>query len=224
MNDRKWEQYGALAGLVFVILLLVSGFIAGSPPDPDDPAREFREYFVDNDTTLKVASYLAGLAIFPFLIFLGSLWSRVRGAGDETRRLATVLVGGGVVAVGLASVGTVITATTAIRIGELAPQGAKFFFSLAGVATGMTAFAVAVLVAATSVAAVRARVFPAWLGWIGAVLTVAWLVAGLAVTTDSMGIGIYSYIVFLVWLAWVLEVSFFLFRPMQPAGAPPPTA
>jgi hypothetical protein len=220
MNDTYRERYGALAGVVFVLLLLVGGFIAGSPPTPDDPAREIHAFYRDNDTALKVGSYLNGLAIFPFLIFLGTLWSRVRGVGDENRRVATILAGGAVVAVGLASVGTAITAATAIRIRELAPQGAKFFFSLSGIATGMTAFAVAVFVGAVSVAALRTRVFPAWLGSAGAVLTVAWLVAGLSVTSEATGIGVFGFIVFLLWLVWVLVVSFMLYRPRRPATQP----
>jgi hypothetical protein len=148
---------------------------------------------------LKVGGYLTGLAIFPLLIFLGSLWSRVRAAGDEARPLATMLVGGAVVAVGLASVGTVITTSTAIRIGEIGPRLAKLLYELAGTSTDMTAFAVAVFVGATSAAALRARAFPAWLGWSGAVLTVAWLVAGLGVTTDNDAIGAFGFIVFLLW-------------------------
>jgi hypothetical protein len=217
MNDAKWEQLGAAAGLLFVILLLVGGFIAGTPPDPDDSAREFQEYIVDNETALKIGSYLNGLAIFPFLIFLGSLWSRVRGAGDETRRLATVLAGAGVVGVALASVGTAVTATMALRIEELGGGGAKFFFTLSTVTTGMTAFAVATLVAAVSTATIRARVFPSWLGPAGAVLAEAWLIAGLSVATDATGIGFLGFIVFLLWLVWVLVISFFLYRP-QPAA------
>jgi hypothetical protein len=109
-----------------------------------------------------------GFAIFPFFIFLGCLWSRVRGAGNETRRLATMLAGGAVVAVGLASVGTVITTTTALRIEEVGAGGAKFFYELAGTSTDMTAFAVAVFVGATSVAVLRNRVFADWVGWFGA--------------------------------------------------------
>ena len=225
MNDVKWERVGAAAGVVFVVLLLVGGFIAGTPPDPDDSAREFREYFVDNDTALKVGAYLNGLAIFPFLIFLGALWSRVRSVGDETRPLATMLAGAGVVGVGLASVGTAVTAATAIRIGEVGGGGAKFFFTLSAVATGMTAFAVAVLVATVSVAAVRARVFPPWLGPAGAVLAVAWLISGLSVATEATGIGVFGFIVFLLWLVWVLVISYFLFRPQGPrTPAAPPTA
>jgi hypothetical protein len=220
MNDVKWEQYGAAGGVLFVILLLVAAFIPGSPPASDDSAQEIREFFVDNDTALKIAGYLNGVAILPFLFFLGSLWSRVRGAGDETRRLATTLAGGGVVSVSLASVSTAITAATAIRIEQINAEGVKFFFILGGTVVAMTAFGAAVLVGATSVAALRARLLPAWLGWAGLALTVAWLVAGVSVTTDSAGIGVIAFIVFLAFLVWVLVISFFLYRPQVAARVP----
>jgi hypothetical protein len=218
MADVNWDRYGAAAGLIFVILLLVGGFIAGSPPSYEDSAREIRQYFVDNDTALKVGGYLAGLAIFPFFIFLGCVWSRVRGAGDEARRLATMLVGGAVVAVTLATVGTVITTATAIRIGEVNAPLARLLYELAGTATDATAFAVAVFVGATSLAALRARVFPAWVGWFGAVLTVAWLVAGIALSTDSDALTAFGLVVLLVWGVWVLTISYFLLRPEQQAA------
>jgi hypothetical protein len=219
MNDVTWDRYGAAAGVIFVILLVVGGFIAGSPPSYEDSAREIREYFVDNDTALKVGGYLNGLSIFPFFIFLGSLWSRVRSAGDEARPLATMLVGGAVVAVSLVSVGTVVTTATAIRIGQIRALDAKLLYEIAGTTTDVATFAVAVFVGATSVAALRARVFPAWLGSFGAVLTVAWLVAGVALTTDSDAFNALSFIVFLAWLVWVLLISYSLLRPER-QGAP----
>jgi hypothetical protein len=220
MNDVNWERYGALAGVVFLLLVLVGGFIGGAPPAPDDSAREIREYFVDHDSALKTAGYLAGLSVFPFLIFLASLWSRVRSAGAETRRLATIVAGGGVIAAGLATVGTSVTTSTAIRINEISPSAAKFYYLLASNLTSMIAFAAAALVGATSLAALRARVFPAWLGWAGAVLTLVWLVAGVSVTTDSAGIGVLGFIAFLLWAVWILVICFFLYRPHTQRVAP----
>jgi hypothetical protein len=218
MTDVNWDRYGAAAGLIFVILILVGGFIAGSPPSYEDSAREIRQYFVDNDTALKVGGYLNGLAIFPFLIFLGSVWSRVRRVGEDNRELATMLVGGAVIAASLVSVGTLITTATAIRIANIAPGDAKLLYELAGTATDMAAFGVAVFVGATSVAALRARVFPAWVGWFGAVLTLAWLVAGIAVSTDSDALSVLGFIVLLLWVVWNLALSYFLLRPEQQAA------
>jgi hypothetical protein len=218
MTDVNWDRYGAAAGLIFVILILVGGFIAGSPPSYEDSAREIRQYFVDNDTALKVGGYLNGLAIFPFLIFLGSVWSRVRRVGEDNRELSTMLVGGAVIAASLVSVGTLITTATAIRIANIAPGDAKLLYELAGTATDIAAFGVAVFVGATSVAALRARVFPAWVGWFGAVLTLAWLVAGIAVSTDSDALSVLGFIVLLLWVVWILALSYFLLRPEQQAA------
>lgn len=51
-------------------------------------------------------------------------------------------------------------------------------------------------------------------------LTVAWLVAGLSVTTDGGGIGVLGFIVFLLWAVWALAISILLFRPQQAVAAP----
>jgi hypothetical protein len=214
MDDVRWERYGALAGLVFVILIVISAFIAGQPPEPTDTPRQIHEFYRDHERALKAGAFLSGLGAVAFLWFLGSLWSTLRRP-EDTRRLATIAAGGGVATIGFALVSSAITSTTALRIGDLAPRQAKFFYSLQGIVIGMAAFSIAALVAAASIAALRAKVFPAWLGWAGAVLALAWLVAGLGVASERSALFNYGFVVFLVWLVWVLVISFFLFRPQE---------
>src|SRR4029453_3790316 len=113
--------------------------------------------------------------------------------------LATIVAGGGVIAAVLATVGTSVPTSTAIRINEISPSAAKFYYLLASNLTSMIAFAAAALVGATSLAALRARVFPTWLGWAGAGLTLVWLVAGGGVRTDSAAIGILGFFAALFW-------------------------
>jgi len=72
-----------------------------------------------------------------------------------------------------------------------------------------------------SVAATRARVFPVWLGWVGAVLGLLWVIAGLGVATDNSGIFVLGFIAFLLWLVWILVISFFLFQPREQAASTP---
>ncbi|HYU39876.1 MAG TPA: hypothetical protein VEM59_08570 [Acidimicrobiia bacterium] len=218
MNDTKWEQYGAAAGLLFVVLVVVSAFVASSPPAIDESAREVAKYFRDHDTAIRVGAFLAGLAALSFLWFLGSLWSRLRRP-EETRRLATITAGGGVVTIALVLSGFAIKSTIALRLRELGPLGARFFWTLSNVVIGMASFSIAVLVAATSIAALRTKVFPAWLGWVGVVLSLAWVVAGIGVASDNGGLFTYGFVVFLVWLVWILVISFFIFRPQAQTAA-----
>jgi hypothetical protein len=218
VNDTKWEQYGALAGLVFVVLVVVGALIPGAPPSPDDSVREIGDYYTDHTGAIKAGAFLTGLAAVAFLWFLGSLWSTLRRS-DDTRRLATIATGGGIVGLILAVTGFALNATVAIALdtgGATQGVNPKFIYLLSGVIGGMGNFGVAVLVAATGVAILRTRAFPVWLGGPSLVLAVAWVVAGLVVTTDATAIFTLGFIVFLLWLIWVLVVSFYMFRP-QPA-------
>jgi hypothetical protein len=213
MNDLKWEQYGAVAGLVFVVLVVIAAFIAGVPPEPTDPPRQIHEFYRDHERALKAGVFLSGVGAVAFLWFLASLWAKLR-----ERRLAMVAVGGGVATIGFALVSAAITSTTALRIGDLTPNQAKFFYLLQGIVIGMASFSIAALVAATSIAALRSKVFPAWLGWASAALALAWLVAGLGVASKRSALFTYGFVIFLVWLAWVLVISYFLLQPQQQAA------
>jgi hypothetical protein len=227
MNDTKWEQYGALAGLFFVVIVVVGALIPGAPPSPDDSIQEIADYYQDHTGGIKAGAYLTGLAAVAFLWFLGSLWSTLRRF-EDTRRLATIAVGGGIVGLILAVTAYALNASVAIALDSAgATQGVnpKFIYIMSGVIGGMGNFGVAVLVAATGVAILRTRALPAWLGGPSLVLAVAWIVAGLVVATDTTAIFTLGFIVFLLWLVWVLVVSFFMLRPQAavPADPLPPT-
>jgi preprotein translocase subunit YajC len=226
MDDLKWERYGAAAGLLFVILVVVGSLISGAPPSPDDSVREIADYYEDHTGAIKAGAFLTGLAAVAFLWFLGSLWSTLRRS-EETRRLATIATGGGLVGLITVITSIALNATVAIAIGSTgATQSVnpKFIYLLAGTIGGMGNFGVAVLVAATGIAALRTGVFPAPLGWASVVLAVGWIVGGFIVASDAAAIFTVGFIVFLVWLIWVLVISFFMFRPQEPEAQTAPSA
>jgi preprotein translocase subunit YajC len=226
MDDVKWERYGAAAGLLFVILVVVGSLISGAPPSPDDSVRDIADYYEDNTGTIKAGAFLTGLATVAFLWFLGSLWSTLRRS-EDTRRLATIATGGGIVGLITAITSIALNATVALAIdstGATASVNPKFIYLLSGTIAGMGNFGIAVLVGATAVAALRTGVFPAGLAWASVVLAAGWLVAGLIVASDATAIFTIGFIAFLLWLIWVLVVSFFMFRPQEPVQATPSAA
>ncbi len=166
MDDAKWERYGAAAGVIFVVLIVVGALISGSPPSPDDSVRKIANYYEDHTAAIKTGAFLTGLGSLAFLWFLGSLWSTLRRS-DDTRRLATIAVGGGLVGLITAITAFALNATVAIAIdstGATASVNPKFIYLLSGVIGGMGNFGIAAFVIAVGVASLRTKVFPEALG------------------------------------------------------------
>jgi hypothetical protein len=212
MDDKKYEKWAALGGVVFVVLSLIGAFLAGSPPKVSDPDGKIIKFTKDNQDALRVASYLAGLALVFFLFFLGAVGSRLRQAGSA--RLAATAVMGGVATASIAAVGFGISG-----YGALHPLESAGTFRLSTVVMGMLAFGAFVFTEATSIVIVRSKFLPAWLGWLGGLSALLWLVGAAAVSTESDTIFAMGFVAFLAWALWLLVLSVMLFRTSDSAPA-----
>jgi hypothetical protein len=213
VDDTKWERWGALAAIAFVVLLVASVLIGGSPPKVTDSAAKITKYFRDNQDALKVGSYLGGLTLVPFLWFLGTLFGRLRRAEGGAGRVSQIALIGGVVVAALAMVGNAVTSFGALHLDQSA--GA---FLLSSAVFGYVSFAVVVFVAATSVVVLRTKVLPSWFGWAGSAIAIVWLVGSASVSTDSDAIGGVGFIGLILWALWLIALGVMLYRAPQPAS------
>jgi len=202
-----WERWGALAGILYVVLYLVAVALGIEVGASD---REIAEYYGDSGHRAKeiAAFFLIAAAALAFVILTLALRTLiVRREGSSP--LAALAWAGGLVYAVLLLAGNAVSRATAFAamddVFTLDPdtrrlaEAAGFLLFVSG------ALAAILLVVAVSLAALRFGILPRWLGWAG------FVVAALL----PLAIG---FIGFLVLFAWVLAVSVALALRRPPSG------
>jgi hypothetical protein len=219
---RRWsaDRWAAASGIVFVALFIVAFFSATKPPKSTEDNTAWVQYFVNHHRATLISAVLIGAAVMFFIWFAGSIGAALRNAGEA--RLAAVAFGGAVVAgaVGI-SIGAVQGAL-AYRIAIDSPATVKAFVDLMYAIGAMISFPIAVLIAATAIAAWRSSVFPRW--WAGTSGLAAVVMVSGGATLAHSGFyrpdGPWAYVTIIVFLAWTLVTSGWLVMRTHAEAAP----
>src|SRR6266566_9240922 len=102
MNKWSVERWAASTGIGFAILLLVGGFLPGSPKKWNASAADVQSYLQGKHREILVGGILFGIGYVLFLWFLASFAGFFRDAGQG--RLATIIYGAGVATITLGAV------------------------------------------------------------------------------------------------------------------------
>ncbi len=214
MRTASWERWAPLSGVIFVGLTIPTLFLPPkAPPGAGARAAEWGSFVQDHRSALLASVCLSGLAVFAFMFFLGSFSTRLRAAGEEL--LAVVALGAGLVT---ASVWYVWLSFEGV-LAWTSPSGLDptVVKTLLAAADFAFPFPVAALVVASSLAAWRSKIWPAWLSCVGLVGGVWVLVGGLAMARNGFfaptsGARLTGWGFFFL---WVLVGSVFLLRKPQ---------
>ena len=231
MNENRWEQAGAAAGICFVALIVASIFVVPTPPHIDAPFRSVANYYVNNRGGVLTSSVLGVLGSLFFLWWTAHLRHVLQRAegGSEALSPIVYISGASVAVIGVLS--AIPNATLAFGSHRLDiilnPGVVRSLFFMTQVMFGMLALAVALFLAAASMAMVRKELVAPPLGYAGLLFAAAAFFGGIAafyVTTYSaawVGLEMGSLIAA---LAWVLVASVAMIaRPeVERAEAPGP--
>lgn len=206
------EKYGALAGIVFVVLNIVGSVMMGSPPASDDSDAKVLQWFVDKDSGIKTSAFLGGLSVIFMFWFLGTLWRHMNKAEGGSTRVAVVSAAGLIGSGALWMASSAINATVAIRIDADGAGPAPFMYALSGVFMGAAAVFVATHLLATNLLALRTKWLPTWHAGIGLVAAVGFVIGSGGLMSDSGTLMMIGMIAFLVWAVWIILTALQMYR------------
>src|SRR4051794_5378020 len=107
MSNRT-IQWGGVAGMTFVVLILITIFGVSQPPMADDAIDKIRSYLVDNRSALLLYNAL-GLCGIPFVLWFAVVLRHVLRGDDTSNALATASLAGLLVTAPMAMVGGAVS-------------------------------------------------------------------------------------------------------------------
>ena len=196
-------RFAPLMGVLAVVLWIVAVFLLeGDSPADDAPGSEIATYFDHHGTRILLAATCFGVGTAAFIWFLGSLAERLRSTLIDGRLPWIVLVAG-----------TAAATTFALNLapaaaGALAYDNDNRALSAAAAETldvlgdgffVISEFIAVAFLGAAAAAILRGRAFPAWFGWLTALLAVILIIGPIGWAVMIFGIPIWTLIVS-VWL------------------------
>lgn len=173
MVDSRALRPGGISGILYAILVIPAYFVA-SPHGlaPDLSAQETVDFFGRDSNALIFNGVVTIFATFFFLWFLGLLHGMLRRVEGEEESFSSAALAGGLLFITLSCSGRaleILYPATLARFENFQPDAQLAFLSVV-LSAWLYYFAqvgTSVLIAATSVVALRTGVLPRWLVWGG---------------------------------------------------------
>lgn len=178
MSDRV-RQWGGIAAIAFVALILVGIISAGSPPAADDPADKIRAFFVDNRGALLLGNLLGILAI-PFVLWFAAVLRDTLRGDDLDNALGTAGFAGLVASAAMALAGGAVAAAPVYVDGvanALNDDTLRLVYEAQNLLFAATAGGFILFSLTTALAIRRTQALPAYTMWLALLAAVGNLVA-----------------------------------------------
>jgi hypothetical protein len=222
---RRWDQIGAIAGLIFIALILAS-FFTPDTPSADSSTEAIAAQLSEDRSAHQVSLLLGFLADIAFLVFLAGSWSRLRryeGMGGMFSGLFAV-AGAVFASTILVSEGLYLALVQGADSAGEEPAVVRTLVVLDNWVGAATVPAGAAMFLGATMAILATRALPAWLGWLAAV-TGLLLVVSLGAVFDDTEEGVLGFAGFggfLLFLVWVLAASIVLLMRAGRDATPTP--
>jgi hypothetical protein len=211
MKQINWERWGAATGyLVLALGIAAAAFERGAPP-ANAPVEQSLAFFVAYRSELRAQSLLFVLSAGTYLWWFGCLRSFLLRAEGATGRVATVAFGAGIIWAGSQMVLQSVQIALAMAAdGRLDPALAGLMGDLTYALSVIAYVPMGIMLAAVAVVSLRTGAFPAWLGWLSALVAAANLVMSLGLVVDTGPLvpgGALTYLLYALMPVWLVAAS-----------------
>jgi len=212
-------RFAAGAGAVFFALFLGFAQLTSGSPSATDSGWEIFGYVARHQDRLQLAAALMGIAMSAALVWLSGLFRALTKAEGGAPGLASVALGGGILAAAGTVSGAVALGTTANRIADLGVDGTAVGWTMFLLSIGATLLGLLLVTGVTALVSLQRHLFARWFGWASVVLALLSLAGAVTIGYTAAGIQVVAGVAVLLDCVWILLVSLFLWR--DPALALP---
>jgi len=212
-SDRGAHLAAAISGLLYVLLVFVPQ--VDGPPVETASAGQIRSFLADNVTGLRASATAGALAIPLVLVFTVSLARLIRRRSAGSPLADLVVVGGALVAlwhwvvVAGASMTLVQTldGTDLATVDDATLRGWYGLTNFTHLFADLGMVAMATVMAATSLAALRTGLFPRWVSWLGLVIATGGAIGTVGITIAWGPLSNVWFVGIFGWWAWSLILA-----------------
>lgn len=141
-----------------------------------------------NQGQLQLAAVVMGLAMPAALLWLSGHFRTLTRAEGGTPGLALAALGGGILTAASSVVGALVLGTTATRVTDLGPAGARVWWTMHLLSTGATLLGLLLLIGATAAVCLQRQLFAQWFAVASVVLALASMIGAFTIGYDTAGI------------------------------------
>jgi hypothetical protein len=187
MSNDRYARYAAASGIIATVLIVGAflGLVLPNAPDTDASATAWASYYVDHGSRLQVGVVVAGVGLFFFAWFLGSIRSALATAEGGQARLTSVAFGGGILGIATLLVALTSGAAAAFRPTDVDPTITRALNDIGVVAGGPGAAGFTAFFAAIAIVGYRYNAVPAPIAGFSALAAITQPLAFGVAVTDS---------------------------------------
>ena len=173
MSNRT-IQWGGVAGMTFVVLILITIFGVSQPPAADDVIDKIRSYLVDNRSALLLFNAL-GLFAIPFVLWFAVVLRDVLRGDATSNALGTASFAGLLVTAPMALAGSAVSVAPLYLDGAartLSDDTLRLAFEAQNLLFAATSAGIVLFALGAALAIQRTRALPAYTMWLAALAVV----------------------------------------------------